>query len=474
MGLTQSYVDPSQNHDRQSTAGRPVPLQKARKSSVFLRGCTTDEEHKSMKRMMIEMLKNLNGEEGLVACGLEYRPVTLGEDGKLVEDVANEFSETIAEVQLLQQIPEDPSTPIENGENHLDHGEEKKDDKHCDTPSRISKLLSTSLREKELISPSLRKTMSMTRLFHKDSNTMITSTNRKEFIADGAMYDVVCRLATEYSQEVMIREGQMEWVTIAQDQVVDDSQPTTEPIRALVSSRLVQDESKLDTEPTLLIVTGRGRVRAGVFSRQHLLTSGLECSSAVQFVREARTRNMNLMVLDPNARGDRVGMTTFETSMAHLFRRWENGETDEHTSCSLERVPQNLYILSHSQSGSQFVRHLLNKTECYLPHMGAVAFTDSTHNIQWAKRQNLQGLENLLESDKCIYFRRTDGTIEYMLKPFASVGQAVDTDEFWEHRFGKIKTLCAGTSEHSLTNWFARVQIWDHFDRFLTANEMKA
>ena len=259
---------------------------------------------------------------------------------------------------------------------------------------------------------------------------MITLTNRKEFIADGAMYDIVCRLAMEYSQEVMIRDGQMEWVTIAsqqQHQTVDDndnqssSTESTEPIRALVSSRLVEDTSKLDKEPTLLIITGNGRVRAGIWSRQHLLTSGLECSSAVQFVSEAHNRNMNLIVLDPNAHGDRFGMVTFEKSMTHLFRRWEKDEekievdnpaleksSSSSSSTLKQQIQQNLYVLSHSQSGAQFVRHLLNKAECYLPHIGAIAFTDSTHNIQWTKRNNQEALKNLLECEKSLYFKRSD------------------------------------------------------------------
>lgn len=273
-----------------------------------------------------------------------------------------------------------------------------------------------------------------------------------------------------------MRDGRMEWVTIPQDQIVEDNKSLSEPIRALVSTRLIADESKLDDEPTLLIITGKGHVRAGVFSRQHLLTSGLECSSAVPFVREARKRNMNLIVLDPNARGDRVGMVTFEKSMTHLFRHWEKIEVirtlGKVSSVSEKKRQKKLYMLSHSQSGAQFTRYLLTKSECYLPHIGAIAFTDSTHNIQWTKRKNQHALESLFESEKSVYFRRSDNTMNYILNPFSSIGQVIDTDEFWKHRFGKIKTLCAGTSEHSLTNWFARLNIWEHFDRFLATNRM--
>ncbi len=431
MGSTQSIEERQQNHERRTQAAR-----RPRQSSVFLRGCDTDEEHKLRKNMMIGILRALKGKQGLEACGLEYRLVTIGEDGKLVPTAAERDQDT-------------------------SHFIEEKKEENLLVPPPELRISQRRVPPKPTI-----KQITMTRMFDTESNTMITSTNRKEFIADGAMYDIVCRLATEYSQDVMVRDGELEWVNIPEEDesAENQSQTNKEPIRALVSKRILEDASRLDTEPTLLVVTGKGRVRTGIFSRQHLLTSGLECSSSVQFIQEARKRGMNLMILDPNARGDRFGMQTFEKSMAHLFRRWE-----EVPAPAIERQPT-LYLLSHSQSGAQFVRYLLRKADSYLAHINAIAFTDSTHNIQWAKRQNVKGLEELLESEKSIYFKRTDDIIEYPFKPFKSIGSRVDTDQFWEHRFGKIRTICAGTSEHSLVNWFARNLIWDHFDQFLKIN----
>ena len=431
MGSTQSIEERQQNHERRTQAAR-----RPRQSSVFLRGCDTDEEHKLRKNMMIGILRALKGKQGLDACGLEYRLVTIGEDGKLVPTAAerdecnNHFIEEKKEENLLVPPPE-----LRLSQRHV--------------PPK----------------PTI-KQFSMTRLFHTESNTMITSTNRKEFIADGAMYDIVCRLAMEYAQDVMLSDGELEWVTIPEEEENAENQAQTnkEPIRALVSKRILEDSSRLDTEPTLLVVTGKGKVRTGIFSRQHLLTSGLECSSSVQFVQEARKRGMNLIILDPNAHGDRFGMQTFEKSMAHLFRRWEEAPL------SATEVQPTLYVLSHSQSGAQLVRYLLHKADSYLARISAIAFTDSTHNIQWAKKQNIIGLEELLESEKSTYFKRTDDIVEYPFKPFKTIGNRVDTDQFWEHRFGKIQTMCAGTSEHSLVNWFARNHIWDHFDQILQSN----
>lgn len=428
-GGTTPTIEAEQNHDRPKN--KPS---RQRCASVFLRGCETDDEHKIRKKLLIELLRPMHGKEGLEACGLEYRQVTIGEDGKLVQDSVVVETTTHSTTESY-------------------HIEEKKEEHLLVRPPAT---MTTSRRNQK--PPPVIRHMHMTRLFHKESNTMITNANRKEFIADGAMYDIVCRLAMEYSQEIMIQDGHLEWVTIENP---TEGQPI--PIRALVSQGLLEIKSRLDKEPTLVIITGKGHVRAGIFSRQHLLVSGLECSSSVQFVHEARRRNMNLIILDPNAHGDRCAMKTFEKSMSYLFQSWEAAENET------TQVQPNLYVLSHSQSGAQFVRYLLTKADSYLSKIAAIAFTDSTHNIQWAKRQNQTGLEELLECDRTVYFKRTDDIIQYVLKPFKSVGKPVDTDMFWEHRFGKIQTRCAGTSEHSLVNWFAREHIWEHFDRFLLA-----
>ncbi|KAL3939815.1 MAG: hypothetical protein SGARI_001233 [Bacillariaceae sp.] len=294
---------------------------------------------------------------------------------------------------------------------------------------------------------------------------MITMKNRKEFIADGDMYDTIARITQEYAQEVMARDGDLEWITIC------EAGNNPEPIRALVSRRLVEDESKLDREPTyvdarrkrrgsrsvtcdsdvsqcvVIVVTILGKVRAGVFSRQHLLTSGLECSTAVPIVQEAAKRGMIMVVVDPNVHGDRLGMSTFEKSMARLFRRWEHASEEKTPPLS----QRDLYVLSHSQSGAQLARYLLEKSEKYIPHLRAVAFTDSTHNIQWAKSKEIKQLKDFLESDDCIYFRCSkDENNDPLLNPLSSLGEEVETDEFWKHRFGNIKTLCAGSDLEAL------------------------
>lgn len=471
-------------NDQSRTAGNPEKddekcPETIEKSHALLWGCKTAEEHKFRKALLIQILRPLKGEQGLIASGMEYRSVTLQEDGNLVTPTA-EFANTTIPAPIRNVSSIDSCECSNAGELE----EEKKEENPC---HRCRPLVYVKTNQEQQSPkrqgndqhPCTHHHRRMTRLFHKESNTMITAKNRKEFIADGAMYDIITRLTMEYAHEVMMREGQMEWVTIPHEQTETATEPTstTQPIQALVSTRLLEDESRLDSEPTLVIVTGRGHVRAGVFSRQHLLTSGLELGSAVPFVLEAHKRKINLIVLDPNAHGDRVGMVTFEKSMKHIFRRWESEEDEKVEKAGLddsiptEKPNKNLYVLSHSQSGAQLVRYLLKRSEYYLPRICAIAFTDSTHNIQWTKRNNQEGLKSLLESDECIYFKRSEETIEHALDPLSTIGQTVDTDDFWKHRFGEINTRCAGTSDHSLTNWFARDHIWDHFDQAMVTNK---
>lgn len=458
------HPSPSPKQRNRSRPSKPPPPPTSQVSckvrgGVLLRGCWTDDEHRQRAREVVETLRALHGQEGLAACGFEYRLVNLNGDGQAVAPSRSSMdalsTEDQSDVPDLMGEPGDGDGSVVETSHQDGIAPVGDEGSHCDCDNDLNDRSGKNACKCD----SKRPARTMTRLFHIESDTMITETNRKEFIADGDMYDAVARVAMQYAQDVMIREGELEWVTIA------EAGNNPEPIRALVSRRIVEDETRLDTEPTLLIATGKGKVRAGVFSRQHLLLSGLECATAVPIVEGARIRKMNVIMVDPNVHGERFGMITFEKSMAHLFRRWE--ESDDGLA-KPNRPPlsrRDLYVLSHSQSGAQFARYMLDKSEFYVPHIRAVAFTDSTHNVQWAKKK--EELRHLLESESCIYFKCANDSNSDGLKPLATVGEVVDTDEFWIHRFGAIKTLCAGTSEHSLTNWFARCLIWDHFDQYL-------
>ncbi|KAL3796118.1 hypothetical protein HJC23_000621 [Cyclotella cryptica] len=382
--------------------------------------------------------------------------------------------------------------------------------------------------------------------------TPITPANRQTYIADGKHYELLTKLAQEAAHDIMRRTFDLEWVTICNDAHHD------EEVRALVDSdhRLLflredenrevveellgvchhvdhgEDEKKERDEAvlfqsqqqqqqqlihdstidshkemntsTLLIATGRGKVRAGIFSRFHLLTAGIEVGTAWHNIREARMRDMGVVIIDPNARGEHEGMETFKRSVRGLFTRAvgkmrprgersaspttavidQQQETRELQTSSSPSSPMNLtssiYILAHSASGGQLVRHL-REDPSLLPSIRAIAFTDSTHNVQWCKDD--PSLMNFLSTNHCIYLRSNDVRSSQSCIHVSSRGKDIacqcvncthnrknagvvaDTDSFWEHRFGKIRTLWAGTADHALSNWAGHDHIWLHFDR---------
>mmetsp|Transcript_14646 Transcript_14646/g.31856 ORF Transcript_14646/g.31856 Transcript_14646/m.31856 type:complete len:162 (+) Transcript_14646:518-1003(+) len=142
---------------------------------------------------------------------------------------------------------------------------------------------------------------------------------------------------------------------------------------------------------------------------------------------------------------------------------------------------RSIYVLAHSASGGQLVRHL-REDPALLPSIRAVAFTDSTHNVQWCKQN--PDLKDFLQRKNCVYLRSNGVRSSQSSVNVSSRGKVIrcdcvgcdrsagseaDTDHFWEHRFGKIRTLWAGTADHALSNWTGHKSIWDHFDEHVEA-----
>uniref|UniRef100_A0A7S4JLB9 Uncharacterized protein n=1 Tax=Odontella aurita TaxID=265563 RepID=A0A7S4JLB9_9STRA len=363
-----------------------------------------------------------------------------------------------------------------------------------------------------------------TRLFDIESGALVTEANRHKHVADGAMFDAVSILCQQTVQdEILRKEYGMRWVKtfdisgnkkrVAADKcsiraLVTKSRESASTGRLLLPSGWAENKERDNTsrkkgsghaevhpqnwESTLLVLPGRGGSHAGIFSRRHLMTSGVEVSTAVPMVREALTRGMDVVMLDPNSRGEALFNDTFERSLTFLFESkfgrgglCANPELARDEAAS--HIPQPLYILSHSASGGVLVRCLLDddtpptipkqQRDQLLLRTRAIAFTDSTHNIQWARRREQRGRANdkrlsaLLESPSCIYIRSNNVRSVDMNASSSDrdrrrklCGMAAETDEWWIHRFGSIRTVWAGTDSHALVNWYAHNLIWDHFD----------
>jgi hypothetical protein len=165
---------------------------------------------------------------------------------------------------------------------------------------------------------------------------------------------------------------------------------------------------------------------------------------------------MRVAILDPNARGERNGMSTFEESMRTLFG------TEDEASDNDNPHHGPLYILSHSASGSQLARYLQTEGQHLLQHIKSIAFTDSTHSIQWLKDHH--EIASFFQGPASLYIRSSN---EYRDSDWQNhrPGDIAVTDQHWQHRFGQIQTVWAGTTDHSLTNWYSHSCIWDHFDK---------
>lgn len=411
---------------------------------VLLHGCDSEDEHREYLARLLEQVKDLHGEEGLRVAGFQYRMVHC-------QKHQSPHGGTTVPTNDCQEEEKKSDNP--DGETQQDITDE---DVGKQLSARVTVMSGLPLADNATTTQCFQ---CATRLFHIASESLITEKNLQTYVADGEMYEEVTRLCQECAQEAMQREGKLEWVIICNDPA------HSKPVRALVHEdhHLVSGSTTADDNPTLLIATGKGKVMAGIFSRRHLLTSGMEASTALPMVSEAAHRNMSVVIFDPNARGDRNGMDTFEKSFEVVLGHLDHTHDGQHT-------PSNraLYIVAHSASGSQLVRYMLDRVHGYLPHLRAIAFTDSTHNIQWTR--NNEALHSLLGSQRCVYFRAANKHRDDLWQS-RKAGDVVEAEPYWEHRFGKIRTLWAGTEEHSLMNWFAHAHIWDHFDQQMHPSE---
>ncbi|KAL3909040.1 MAG: hypothetical protein SGARI_002793 [Bacillariaceae sp.] len=312
------------------------------------------------------------------------------------------------------------------------------------------------------------------RLGHAQLNIPITEQNHPHFLAHGKLYDEVARLCMEAAQERMLSNGNLEWVDVRRkgngsDTTKNGSGEKTagKSPRMLVSKSLLQQTQQSDyadasntSNNTLIIITGKGLVRAGMFSRRHLITTGEEAATAMPFVDGANERGMNIAIVDPNAEGPQAAMQIVQDSLDQILASANDNEE--------------FYILAHSMAGSQLARYLLHQAQrtgrsatkpSLLPRIKAIAFTDSNHNIQWTK--NHEDITALLEGPSSIYFKSHKQHDE----PKRLGELQTDDCQFWKHRFGTVKTMWAGTHEHALTNYTAREYIWDHFDSIIEGDD---
>lgn len=436
---------------------------------IQLYGTSSADEHFERIEWAIKTADGKYGLDGLRTLGFEYRLLACSQHRHLQESDKADEGDKPLDAGMDGNIGVRLSFPLYGQCN---------EEKRFDNNKRSSKLSTLSKQVVPIsdMGDNAREEMEGTthicpdcssRLHHIESDTLITLRNRSTFIADGEMYEVVVRLCQEYAQDLIRHEASLHWISICEDR------EKGLPIRALVHRDYAPRELEASTEPkgrhhrcailpnTLLITTGRGKVRAGIFSRQHLLVSGIEASTCLKSVREAQKRGMRVIILDPNARGDRNAMSTYTESLRVIFR----DKIDQF----IQRRDQNssLFVLAHSASGSYLTQHLMHDGSYLIHYLRAVAFTDSNHSVQWLKKH--PELSSFVQSPYSLYVRSANEYRDYDCEKRVP-GELCETDKLWKHRFGDIRTIWAGTKDHSLGNWTAHSFIWEHFDKHLGCN----
>ena len=321
------------------------------------------------------------------------------------------------------------------------------------------------------------------RLHHVAKNQIITPSNSRIHMPN-CLFSEVTRCCQDIAQDVLLKEGGLERLVVREegDKIRtaalvtrrSDYDNTTQETCAEDGSKLTASEE--NCRPTLLVISGRGHSRAGIFSRKQLLVSGIEAATALNTVKEARKRGMNVVLMDhysqQNLNSQIDTMDAFEASLGAIFDndQEQDGSSWHSSSDAFDSSRGPVFILAHSASGGKLVVSLLEgKARRYLlPRICGIVFTDSTHNIQWCS--GVQRVWDLLESQKCLYIRSNEVRSSSSWRDgdeTRRAGEVVNVDTFWEHRFGTIRTVWAGTADHSLMNMKSADIIWNHFDELL-------
>ena len=309
-------------YDEDRPATPAILRTRAVQGGVLLDGFDTPEEHFERRDAILAVIKELDlkGEHGLRAAGLEMRLLCCAKHS------AQPVKPLSLEKPLEEDTPEHDDSSVSDIEsslaesNHVECTEQQQQQQHYCCLDCV------------------------TRLFHHQTNTLIGHLNRRSFISDGEMYDEVSRFCMGYAQKIMIRDGDLQWV-----QIKDDIQALVSRTHPAATGRHTDD-----TKPTLLVVTGKGKVRAGIFSSQYIQTTGLEPNTALFIVREAKKRNMNIIMLDPNRRGEREAYAVVKKSIKKLFGHI----MDQQQQHGGQQYP--LFIKLHSAAGSHVVRYLMD------------------------------------------------------------------------------------------------------------------
>lgn len=280
------------------------------------------------------------------------------------------------------------------------------------------------------------------------SGMLVTDENFGLYVESGSPYNHVARCCMDQAQAMMQEACNLERVETSRGAVL---------------------KSKERHETWLVVVPGKGRVDAGIFSRNLLMKEGLEAGSAMKITSEAVRNGWGLVLLNPNY------SCPFDSSyaMLNLRTQWEE-VVKPLTAAAAVADPSGpslkIHFLAHSAGGAQLAC-MLGDYDSF-DWLGKIAFTDSTHSLRQVSTFKSRGLMHYLQSDNARYYRSNDSLFpvsEYpYMTPFTLEDNARSSQEsarvrteqkYWSDRFGNIPTYFCGTAEHARTTWKAEDDI---------------
>ena len=93
-----------------------------------------------------------------------------------------------------------------------------------------------------------------------------------------------------------------------------------DPLNLCSGTLLSRDIEKY--EKVLVILPGKGKVRAGIFGRQLLMVHSLQTGSAIPFLQRASSKNFGIILLDPNVKIDKSTFVSTKLGYENVQQQW--------------------------------------------------------------------------------------------------------------------------------------------------------
>uniref|UniRef100_A0A3B3SNT4 ARB2 cotranscriptional regulator A n=1 Tax=Paramormyrops kingsleyae TaxID=1676925 RepID=A0A3B3SNT4_9TELE len=172
----------------------------------------------------------------------------------------------------------------------------------------------------------------------------------------------------------------------------------------------------------LVLIQGRGVVRAGQWARRLIINEDIDSGSQIPFISRAAEKN--------------------STPEEHVLYVWDNFIS--------KSAAKNVFFIAHSYGGLSFVELMIKREAQVKSRVQAVAMTDSVHNV-WHQEAGKSTLE-WMQEHCCNWVSSTeplDTPLETMLPD--------------------CPRISAGTERHELTSWRSFHSIFKFFTATLEA-----